>query len=133
MADGTAGIPEHAPYDRIIFTVGAGDVLVKILDQLIPDGRLVLPIRIRGSISRSFAFERDGQTWKAVSCEMATFIPLRKGVCDDVQTLVPMAGDGYVRLETFSEQDVDRDALRTVLDEQQTKIYTGVKFRQGSA
>ncbi len=83
LADGAAGLPEHAPYDRIIFTVGAGDVPVKILDQLAPGGRLVLPMRIRGSISRSFAFERDGQTWKTVSCEMATFIPLRKGVCDD--------------------------------------------------
>ncbi|MER7679081.1 methyltransferase, FxLD system [Streptomyces sp. NPDC096934] len=133
MADGAAGLPEHAPYDRIIFTVGAGDVPVKILDQLAPGGRLVLPMRIRGSISRSFAFERDGDTWKTVSCEMATFIPLRKGVCDDLYTLVPMAGEGNVRLETFSEQDVDREALRSVLDEQQTKIYTGVKFRQGSA
>ncbi|MFF7947962.1 methyltransferase, FxLD system [Streptomyces griseorubiginosus] len=133
MADGAAGLPEHAPYDRIIFTVGAGDVPVKILDQLAPGGRLVLPMRIRGSISRSFAFERDGDTWKTVSCEMATFIPLRKGVCDDVYTLVPMAGEGNVRLETFSEQDVDRDALRSVLDQQQTKLYTGVKFRQGSA
>ncbi|MEU7402985.1 methyltransferase, FxLD system [Streptomyces sp. NPDC044948] len=133
MADGAAGLPEHAPYDRIIFTVGAGDVPVKILDQLAPGGRLVLPMRIRGSISRSFAFERDGDIWKTVSCEMATFIPLRKGVCDDVYTLVPMAGEGTVRLETFSEQDVDRDALRTVLDQQQTKLYTGVKFRQGSA
>ncbi|MEU4486612.1 methyltransferase, FxLD system [Streptomyces purpurascens] len=133
MADGAAGLPEHDPYDRIIFTVGAGDVPVKILDQLAPGGRLVLPMRIRGSISRSFAFERDGDTWKTVSCEMATFIPLRKGVCNDVYTLVPMAGEGNVRLETFSEQDLDRDALRTVLDQHQTKIYTGVKFRQGSA
>ncbi|GED88523.1 methyltransferase, FxLD system [Streptomyces sp. 6-11-2] len=133
MADGAAGLPEHAPYDRIIFTVGAGDVPVKILDQLAPGGRLVLPMRIRGSISRSFAFERDGETWRTVSCEMATFIPLRKGVCDDVYTLVPMASEGNVRLETFSEQDIDRDALRTVLDQQQTKLYTGVKFRQGSA
>ncbi|MEW2550321.1 methyltransferase, FxLD system [Streptomyces zhihengii] len=133
MADGAAGLPEHAPYDRIQFTVGAGDVPAKILEQLAPDGRLVLPMRIRGSISRSFAFERDGDTWKTVSCEMATFVPLRKGVCDDVYTLVPMAGEGTVRLETFSEQDVDRDALRTVLHEQQTKLYTGVKFRQGSA
>ncbi|WP_327669443.1 MULTISPECIES: methyltransferase, FxLD system [unclassified Streptomyces] len=133
MADGAAGLLEHAPYDRIIFTVGAGDVPVKILDQLAPGGRLILPMRIRGSISRSFAFERDGDTWKTVSCEMATFIPLRKGVCDDVYTLVPMAGEGNVRLETFSEQDVDRDSLRTVLDQQQTKLYTGVKFRAGSA
>ncbi len=129
LADGAAGLPEHAPYDRIQFTVGAGDVPVKILDQLAPGGRLVLPMRIRGSISRSFAFERDGDTWRSVSCEMATFIPLRKGVCDDLYTLVPMEGEGNVRLETFSEQDVDREALRTVLDQQKTKIHTGVKFR----
>ncbi|MFI6985855.1 methyltransferase, FxLD system [Embleya sp. NPDC050154] len=131
LADGAAGLPEHAPFDRIQFTVGAGDVPVRILDQLAPGGRLVLPMRIRGSISRSFAFERDGRTWKTVSCEMATFVPLRKGVCDDVYTLVPMTGEGNVRLETFSEQDVDREAIRTVLDQPSTKVYSGVKFRQG--
>jgi protein-L-isoaspartate(D-aspartate) O-methyltransferase len=131
LADGAAGLPEHAPFDRIQFTVGVGDVPVKILGQLAPDGRLVLPMRIRGSISRSFAFERDGDTWKAVSCEMATFVPLRKGVCDDIYTLVPMAGDGDVRLETFSEQKLDREAIRTVLDQKQAKVYSGVKFRQG--
>lgn len=131
LADGAAGLPEHAPFDRIQFTVGAGDIPVTILDQLAPGGRLVIPMRIRGSISRSFAFERDGETWRTVSCEMATFVPLRKGVCDDIYTLVPMAGEGNVRLETFSEQNVDRDAIRTVLDQPQAKIYSGVKFRQG--
>ncbi|MEU6406054.1 methyltransferase, FxLD system [Streptomyces sp. NPDC046985] len=131
LADGAAGLPEHAPFDRIQFTVGAGDVPAKILDQLAPGGRLVLPMRIRGSISRSFAFERDGDTFKTVSCEMATFVPLRKGVCDDIYTLVRMEGEGNVRLETFSEQEVDRDAIRTVLDQKQAKVYTGVKFRQG--
>ncbi|MGW4667648.1 methyltransferase, FxLD system [Streptosporangium sandarakinum] len=132
LADGAAGLPEHAPFDRIQFTVGAGDVPVPILDQLAPGGRLVLPMRIRGSISRSFAFERDGDIWRTVSCEMATFVPLRKGVCDDICTRVPMSGEGNVHLETFSEQNVDRDAIRTVLDQSSTSIFTGVKFRQGS-
>lgn len=131
LADAAAGLAEHAPYDRIQFTVGAGDVPVELLDQLAPDGRLVLPMRIRGSISRSFAFERDGDTWKTTSCEMATFIPLRKGVCDDIYTLVTMNGEGNVRLETFSEQDVDREGLATALDQKQVKTYTGVKLRQG--
>ncbi|WP_113704724.1 methyltransferase, FxLD system [Nonomuraea lactucae] len=132
LADGAAGLPEHAPFDRIQFTVGAGDIPLPVLEQLAPDGRLVIPTRIRGSISRSFAFERDGETWKTVSCEMATFVPLRKGICDDVRTTVPMAGEGNVRLETYSEQLVDREAMRTVLDEPSHKLYTGVKFRQGS-
>ncbi|MER5322264.1 methyltransferase, FxLD system [Streptosporangium roseum] len=134
LADGAAGLPERAPFDRIQFTVGAGDIPLTVLDQLAPDGRLVIPMRIRGSISRSFAFERDGdgETWKTVSCEMATFVPLRKGICDDVYTRIPMAGDGNVHLETFSEQLVDREAMRTVLDTPAHKIYTGVKLRQGS-
>ncbi|WP_246083719.1 methyltransferase, FxLD system [Nonomuraea diastatica] len=133
LADGAAGLPEHAPFDRIQFTVGAGDIPLTVLDQLAPDGRVVIPMRIRGSISRSFAFERDGDTWKTVSCEMATFVPMRKGVCDDVRTTISMAGEGNVRLETYSEQLVDREAIRTVLDEPSHKLYTGVKFRQGSA
>ncbi|GLY81999.1 methyltransferase, FxLD system [Actinoallomurus iriomotensis] len=132
LADGAAGLPEHGPYDRIQFTVGAGDVPPGVLEQLAPGGRLVIPMRIRGSISRSFAFERDGDTWKTVSCEMATFVPLRKGVCDDVYTLIPHNGEGDVRLETFSEQEVDREAMRTILDTPSRTVYTGVKFRQGS-
>ncbi|WUH90316.1 methyltransferase, FxLD system [Streptomyces sp. NBC_00433] len=131
LGDGAAGLPGHAPFDRIQFTVGAGDIPVKILDQVASGGRLVIPMRIRGSISRSFAFERDGDTWRTVSCEMCTFIPLRKGVCDDVYTRVPHAGEGNVRLETFSEQEVDRDGMRTILDQPQTKVYSGVKLRQG--
>ncbi|WP_283135436.1 methyltransferase, FxLD system [Rhizohabitans arisaemae] len=131
LGDGAVGLPEHAPFDRIQFTVGTGDIPLRILDQLAPDGRLVIPMRIRGSISRSFAFERDGDIWKTVSCEMATFVPLRKGVCDDIYTLVPIAGEGNVRLEIFSEQNVDLDAMRTVLDQRSAKAYSGVKFRQG--
>lgn len=133
LGDGAAGLPAHAPYDRIQFTVGAGDVPVGLLDQLAPGGRLVIPMRIRGSISRSFAFERGGDgIWKTVSCEMATFVPLRKSAGTDTRTLVRMEGEGDVYLETFREQDVDREALRTVLDQDSSKVYTGVKFRQGS-
>ncbi|MGP3918264.1 methyltransferase, FxLD system [Nonomuraea sp. 10N515B] len=131
LGDGAAGLPEHAPYDRIQFTVGAGDMPAKVLDQLAPDGRLIIPMRIRGSISRSFAFKRDGDTWKTVSCEMATFVPLRKGICDDIYTRVQIDGEGDVHLETFSEQLVDRESMRTILDTPAHPIYTGVKFRQG--
>jgi protein-L-isoaspartate(D-aspartate) O-methyltransferase len=132
LADGGAGLPDHAPFDRIQFTVGAADVPAKILEQLAPAGRLVIPMRIRGSISRSFAFERADDTWRTVSCEMATFVPLRKGACDDIRTIVPIAGEGNVRLETFKDQDIDPDAMRTILDQPSRTAYTGVKFRQGS-
>ncbi len=67
MADGAAGLPEHAPYDRIIFTVGAGDVAVKISTSLPPASAWSCRC-VSASTSRSFAFECDGGTWKTVSC-----------------------------------------------------------------
>ncbi|WP_416976951.1 methyltransferase, FxLD system [Streptomyces sp. T028] len=133
LGDGAAGLTEHAPYDRVQFTVGAGDIPPTILDQLAPDGRLVIPMRIRGSISRSLAFERDGQTWRTVSTEMMTFVPLRKGVCNDIRTMVDMSGEGDVRLETYTDQNVDREAIRTALDQPPAEIYTSVKFRKGDS
>lgn len=133
LGDGAAGLPGHGPFDRIQFTVGVGDIPVRILDQLAPGGRLVIPMRIRGSVSRSFAFERDGDAYRTVSCEMATFIPLRKGVCDDIRTIVPMIGPGDVHLETFGEQSVDRAAMRTVLDRPRVELFTDVKFRRGDS
>jgi len=133
LGDGAAGLPGHAPFDRIQFTVGSADIPPAVLDQVAPGGRLVIPLRIRGSISRSVAFERDGDgpAWRAVSHEMATFVPLRKSAADDARSRIPVAGDGTVTVEAWDEQDTDRDALATVLDAPGTTQWTEVKFRKG--
>lgn len=134
LADGAVGLPEHGPFDRIQFTVGTADIPAPILNQLAPGGRIVIPMRVRGSISRSFAFERDsGEIWKAVSTEMATFVPLRKGSMDDDRHMPAFDGPGDLRIELYPEQEIDPGALRTVLDSTATKLYTGVKFRAGGA
>jgi protein-L-isoaspartate(D-aspartate) O-methyltransferase len=132
LGDGAAGLPEHGPYDRIVFTVGAGDVPPAILSQLAPGGRLLIPLRIKGGVQRAVAFERDGDLWKAVSSEMATFMPLRKGIADDVRVITPLTPDGGVYLHTYAEQDIDSEALTTVLDQPSQEAWSGVKFRKGS-
>ncbi|HXI17805.1 MAG TPA: protein-L-isoaspartate(D-aspartate) O-methyltransferase, partial [Chloroflexota bacterium] len=43
-ADGTLGWPELAPYDRILVTAASPTVPLDLLDQLVPDGLLVLPV-----------------------------------------------------------------------------------------
>ena len=133
LGDGGAGLPEEAPYDRIIFTVGAGDIPVKVLDQLTPAGRLVLPIRLRGSISRSIAFERSptSNVWQSASNKMATFLPLR-GVCGDPVAVTHFGGEGQLRIETYTEQEIALEVLPSLLDESATVVYTDVKFRKGS-
>jgi protein-L-isoaspartate(D-aspartate) O-methyltransferase len=42
--DGAAGVPEAAPFDRILVSAGAGDVSPPWIDQLCDDGRVVLPL-----------------------------------------------------------------------------------------
>ena len=48
-ADGALGHPPGAPYDRIVLTVGSGDVRPEWIAQLAPGGRLLLPLALRGT------------------------------------------------------------------------------------
>jgi protein-L-isoaspartate(D-aspartate) O-methyltransferase len=42
--DGALGEPDHAPYDKIIVTVGPWDLPPAWFDQLAPGGTLVVPL-----------------------------------------------------------------------------------------
>jgi protein-L-isoaspartate(D-aspartate) O-methyltransferase len=42
--DGTLGLPEHAPYDKISVTCSAPDVPPPLLEQLKVNGKMVIPI-----------------------------------------------------------------------------------------
>lgn len=44
LGDGTQGLPTMAPYDRIIVTAGAPAIPEKLVDQLAPNGILVIPV-----------------------------------------------------------------------------------------
>lgn len=44
VGDGVAGVPERAPYDRIIVTAAAETVPPALLDQLVVGGVMVLPL-----------------------------------------------------------------------------------------
>jgi protein-L-isoaspartate(D-aspartate) O-methyltransferase len=44
FGDGSKGLPEHAPYDRIFVAAGAPDVPEPLTDQLIDGGRLLVPV-----------------------------------------------------------------------------------------
>lgn len=128
LGDGALGDADGAPYHRIIATVGAYGVPAAWLEQLAHDGRLVVPLRLRGSVSRSIAFERSGGSWRSIGSEMCTFMPLR-GIADDARLMVPLTPDWAVTLQINQEQVVDTVALSGVLDQPSTEAWTGVKFR----
>ncbi|MEU3261460.1 methyltransferase, FxLD system [Streptomyces albidoflavus] len=129
LGDGAVGHSANAPYDRIEATVGAHGVPHAWLDQLAPGGRLLTPLRLRGSVSRSIAFENQGGVWRSVGSQMNTFMPLRRGIADDPRVFVPLTPDNTVTLVTNGDQNVDADALSDIFQQPGAEVWTDVTFR----
>ncbi|MFF8989469.1 methyltransferase, FxLD system [Streptomyces sp. NPDC014983] len=127
--DGALGYAEEAPYDRIIATVGAHGVPHAWLQQLAPGGRLLVPQRLKGTVSRSIAYEQRDGRWVSLGSEMNTFMPLRRGIADDDRRVIPLSTDGTVRLQAPAGLNIDTDALAGVLDQPRTEEWTGMTVR----
>ncbi len=64
--DGADGLPEYAPYDRILLEAAAVQPPRTLLDQLSEDGRLVMPL---GAHQQTVAVvDRDGDAERLGSC-----------------------------------------------------------------
>jgi len=75
VGDGSAGAPEHAPYAAIVVGAAAPGVPVPLVEQLLPDGRLVLPIGTRfDQVITLVRRTDDGFTREPI--EAAVFVPL---------------------------------------------------------
>ena len=57
-ADGGDGYAPDAPYDRIILTVAAWDITPAWQAQLVPGGRLVLPLQVGNGPQNAIAFDK---------------------------------------------------------------------------
>jgi protein-L-isoaspartate(D-aspartate) O-methyltransferase len=80
LGDGWLGWPEQAPFDRIIVTAAPPDVPQTLIDQLAPDGIIVLPL---GSEKRSQRLVRIRKTESGLTQEDLTavrFVPMVKGL-----------------------------------------------------
>ncbi|TCC17123.1 methyltransferase, FxLD system [Kribbella sindirgiensis] len=120
--DGSLGASENAPYDRIIFTVGAWDLTPAFWEQLAPGGRLVVPLRWRAQ-TQSVAFVRDCDALVSDSMELCGFVPMigqegeRSGAID---------GSGLVTLYWDVDQTIDAAKLGGVLDQERETVWSDV-------
>jgi protein-L-isoaspartate(D-aspartate) O-methyltransferase len=73
--NGALGDPDHGPYDRIMYTVGAWDLPPAWWAQLAPSGRLVVPLRWRGQ-TRSIAFTHIDGVLRSDSVHLCGFVPM---------------------------------------------------------
>jgi protein-L-isoaspartate(D-aspartate) O-methyltransferase len=76
VADGTRGLPDHAPFDAIIVSAAFPRVPPPLGAQLAPGGRLVQPIGPGGHEKVMLFVERDGRLREEALVTAAHFVPL---------------------------------------------------------
>ena len=104
--DGTFGYAAAAPYDRIIITMGAGDIPPALREQLTPDGRLVVPLSIRGP-QRSIAFQRVGDVLVGVSMAACDLSTSGRGEFAGCMTRLPVGKDSRLWLWCDGSRSID--------------------------
>jgi len=119
--DGALGHPDHAPYDRIIATVGVWDLAPAWRDQLAPGGRLVVPLDLHG-VQRTVAFELDGDHWTSRSAQPCGFMRMRGAFAGPERNY--QVGPA-VTLSLPKDRAVDPDALAEALAESPAMLSTG--------
>ena len=75
--DGGKGLPEKAPFDRILVAAAAPDIPKPLVDQLAPEGIMLIPVGSRGFFQNLLMVTKDSQgevtrrNWGGVA-----FVPL---------------------------------------------------------
>ncbi|MDZ7642701.1 MAG: protein-L-isoaspartate(D-aspartate) O-methyltransferase [Desulfurivibrio sp.] len=67
LDDGTAGWPEHAPYDAIMVTAGGPEIPPPLVEQLADPGRLVIPVGQHGLQELTVLEKQDGEISRQVA------------------------------------------------------------------
>jgi protein-L-isoaspartate(D-aspartate) O-methyltransferase len=77
-ADGQLGLPEAAPFDTIIVAAAAARVPRALLQQLAPNGRMILPL---GAATQQLVLiERRAEAYVETRLDAVRFVPLLSGV-----------------------------------------------------
>ena len=75
IADGSQGWSEHAPYDALLVSAAAPAIPPSLLEQLSPDGRMVIPLGTRNVQELQIIGKRDGKCC-IENLEGCRFVPL---------------------------------------------------------
>jgi protein-L-isoaspartate(D-aspartate) O-methyltransferase len=126
--DGALGYPELAPYDRIIVTAGAWDIVSGWWQQLAVGGRLVVPLRLHGSgLTRSLAFDRTGaDQMVSTQASVCGFVPMR-GAAEMGERHIRLAKDVILKIEAIDLPD--EEDLAQALTFPASRHWTGIQVR----
>ena len=75
QGDGSAGWPQHAPFDKILVTAGAPVIPETLLEQLAVGGRMIIPLGDR-SLQELTVYDRTEKGFEKRSEGGVVFVPL---------------------------------------------------------
>jgi len=79
VGDGLAGMPDRAPYDRIIVTAAAEEIPEELIDQLAVGGVMVLPLGPHSGAQRIVKLTKTKDGMKRDELIAVRFVPLLPG------------------------------------------------------
>jgi protein-L-isoaspartate(D-aspartate) O-methyltransferase len=79
VGDGLAGLPEHAPFDRIIVTAAAESIPPPLVDQLADPGIMILPLGPHAEAQRIVKLTKAGGSVSREELIWVRFVPLLPG------------------------------------------------------
>jgi protein-L-isoaspartate(D-aspartate) O-methyltransferase len=82
--DGSLGLPEQAPFDRIIVTAAAEDAPRGLIGQLREGGIMVLPVGQSDAVQKLIRIEKTPEGLDYTDLGAVRFVPLVEGVAQDV-------------------------------------------------
>jgi protein-L-isoaspartate(D-aspartate) O-methyltransferase len=80
FADGSRGWPEQAPFDRIIVTAASPEVPAALIEQLAPDGIMVLPVGAEYHDQRLVRVRRRESGYESEELAWVRFVPIVAGL-----------------------------------------------------
>ncbi|MGG2459337.1 methyltransferase, FxLD system [Streptomyces sp. RGM 3693] len=128
-ADAAEPIPGLGEVDVIMVTAGAWDIPSAWLDQLAPEGRLVVPLRMRG-LTRSVAFIRRDGHLESESAKICGFVPMQGAAAHEV-TLLLVAGSPEIGLRFDDGVPIEPSQLDNAITTPRVEAWTGVTIGRG--
>ncbi len=132
-ADGEHGFADRAPYDAIVVTAAAWDLPPAWRDQLLPGGRLAVPL-VMNTFTRSLGFRRAEDHWQSDSAQLAGFV-LMQGIGQAPSRRLALAdpAGGHVTLRFGDETEPENPGLLDgALETRPVTAWSGITIAQGT-
>jgi len=129
-ADAEFALAPGRLFDAILVTAGSWDVPPAWRSQLAAGGRLVVPLRTRGT-TRTWGLEQRGDALVSVNHQMSGFVPMQ-GAGAHRGVSVPLADGDAVGLWQDESAVTEVTGLAGVLGAPRAEAWTGVTIAAGA-